>query len=319
MLFGIKCICCKRGITAVRGIKKMRTLKSWVRETNVLACIVLLFYALVCAIVVRKQEPVEIYAGDHTASFRVNAVFIYAMAVEFCARLHTAVYTEYTEHALVGKTPTLRLPMLLFSFPAVNAAVLVGVVDVHDVWGIFAVVATTLLMLCCAWMLSIASVHSFAAGGIAILAAALYLATWFLGVTTSVNGSTFAVVCYIVSAAGLMLTYTIAVLVNGNRLRQEIFMSCSTLALYILGFAMYASSIDEKTIIAPWSAFAVSVVLLLVFCMISMWRLPKNNDLDLPGPVETHRTNEDVHAPFINAEIDSDEEELVVNSENSTM
>lgn len=277
----------------------MKTLKSWVREVNALATCVLLFYTIVCAIVVRKQEPIELFAGSHSSAFHVNNVFVYAMVMEMLARSHTAIYTSYTEHALIGKTPTLRLPMLLLSFPAVNAAVLVGVVGVTDIWGVFAVAGMTLLMLCCAWMLSISSVHSFAAGGIAVLSAALYLAVWLLGVSTSLNKSSFAVVCYIVSAAGLMIAYVIAVMVNGNRLRQEIFMACSTLGLYTLGFAMYASVINEKTIVAPWTAFAITVVLLLLFCMLAVWRLPASlQQLNADDTIKDKKP-EGVHVPFI--------------------
>jgi len=286
----------------------MKTVKGWVRETNSLAACVLLFYAVTCGIVARKQDAIEIFAGTHSSFFHVNGVFVYAMVVEIIMRLHAAVYTSYTEHALVSKTPTLRLPALLFSFPAMNAAVLVGVVKVTEVWGVFAIVGMTLLMLCCAWMLSISQVHSVAAAAIAIVSAALYLATWLLGVSTSLNSASFAVVCYIVAATGLMITYAIAVLVNGNRLRQETFMACSTLALYILGFAMYASVIDDKTVIAPWTAFAITIALSISFAVFSLCRLPNDKEIKASQSYEND-TAHTVMMPFIDNEDDDDNED----------
>lgn len=286
----------------------MKTLKSWVRETNALAACVLLVYTVVCGIVARKQKGIEIFAGKYSSYFHCNGVFLYAMTVEIIMRVHAAIYTSYTVHALESKTPTLRLPGLLFTFPAINAAVLVGVVKVTEVWGVFAIVGMTLLMLCCAWMQSISHMHSAAAGVIAILSAALYLTTWLLGVATSLNSASFAVVCYIVAATSLMIAYAIAVLVNGNRLRQETFMACSTLALYVLGYAMYASVIDEKTIIAPWSAFAATVVLCIVYCIVSLCRLPNDDDIK--------RNIAAVNVPFIDDDANTDEDEN--NSENAT-
>lgn len=258
-------------------------MESWVSEVNGLSSAILFVYTVTCAVVGRHASSsiltVPTADGETTGHvhFSPRKVLLYSLLVESLVRLHTAVYPHLTTISFSTDTPTLRLPCMMLTFPAINAAVLVGVGKSTSLWSVFAVVGMTLLMLCCAWTVGVSAVQKPAVIMISIVGLSLYLATWILAWVTSTGGLPFGLICFVVAVIGLIITYSIVQLNRTGKEHQELFLTCATLFVYILGQALWAASARtaSSAIVSPWIAFIITGVVLISFSLFALARLPE--------------------------------------------
>lgn len=257
-------------------------MEAWVSEVNGLTSAILFVYAVTCA-VVGRHAPSSILTvptadGDTTGHVHFNPrkVLLYSLLVESLVRLHAAVYPHLTTVSFSTDTPTLRLPCMMLTFPAINAAVLVGVGLSTSLWSVFAVVGMTILMLCCSWTVGVSSVQKPAVVLISIIGVSLYLATWILAWATSTGGLPFGLICFVVAVLGLVITYSIVQMTRTGKEQQELFLTCATLFVYILGQALWAATArtEASSIVSPWIAFIITGVVLISFSLFALVRLP---------------------------------------------
>lgn len=296
--------------------KMLRTEEAWVREINAVSAVILLVYTVTCAVVGRDVPPsnltvptVDGHVTGHV-TFNCRNVLLYALLVESFVRLHAAAYPHLTTVSFIGNTPTLRLFFMTFTFPAINAAVLVGVGLSTSLWSVFAVIGMTLLMLCCSWMISVSSVQKPAVILISIIGLSLYLATWILAWLTSADGLSFGLICFVVAVVGLIIFYIVLQIARSNNLfrdntQLEFFLTCASLFVYILGQALWAATARTKTspIMSPWIAFIVTGVVIIFFSLFAWLRMPKQQMEDAATDLETSLV------PPLNAGIDTDDDQ----------
>jgi len=259
-----------------------------VREINFGSSAILFVYAVACAIVGRDAiasnltVPTMDGHATHHVGFNCRGVFLYALLVESFVRFHAAVYPRLTTISFTTNAPTLRLFFMLFTFPAINAAVLVGVGISTSLWSVFSVVGMTLLLLCCSWMISVSSVQRPAVIFIGMIGVSLYLATWILAWLTSANGFPFGLICFVVAVIVIIISKGILQLArssNGIRHKHqlELYTTCASLFVYILGQALWVATARTtgSTILSPWIAFIITGVVIIFFTLFATLRMPE--------------------------------------------
>lgn len=295
----------------------------WIREINGASAIILFVYTVTCAIVGRHSPPstLGVPSADgetvHRVSFNPRKVLLYSLLTESLFRVHAAYYPKLTTISFSTASPTLRLPFMMFTFPAVNAAVLVGVGQSNSVWSVFSVVGMTLLMLCCAWTVSISTVQTAAVAVMSIIGITLYLATWILAWATTSTGLPFALVCFVIVVACLVITHCVLQITGANKPKQELFITCATLFIYILGQALWTAQQHEPTspIVSPWVAFIITGILLIVFVVMALARMPQPPVVD--GSTDEGNKEEELLPRSIAIDDNGEDDPYTAGNENS--
>jgi len=246
----------------------MLTQEQWARRLQGSCAFTLLSYGIACA-VIGHHQPVDtlmlpgVTTGPH---FRTNAVFAYAIFGDFVSRLYCAGAGSVKSH----------VPLMTLTLPALNAAVMVGVAHVASLWAVYAVCTNSLLLLCCMWILDDVRSNTVTSLIATVAVVTLYLAAWIVACGTSSAGTTFALVCYVVACASLVLTFVTLRLMQPRQQYQDIVMCLGTLLLYVFGYALWISTLADRPTMSAWIVFFISLAILATIAALAVHYMPED-------------------------------------------
>ena len=137
--------------------KTKLTIKEWIRETNLLAVLVLFFLGVLAAVFsiqdkVATSVDLKLVTNatttKATSRMHIGAVFVFAIFFQLLGHAISACKAGAIETKILNNDQMDSRAFALFmSFPLLHAAVLVGVAQVIDTWAVFSSFLITFLIL----------------------------------------------------------------------------------------------------------------------------------------------------------------------------
>jgi hypothetical protein len=244
---------------------------------------ILLAYGLGCAIAGHGKGKTRLVISEDNAgpSFRPNAVLAYALAVESCAQLYQAW----------RPAASYRLALMSLSLPALNAAVLVGVLHITSLWAVVLMVGDVLAVL------AALGLGNGAARAQACCcttgAVGLYMAAWIVACVATPEPVTAALVCYSGGAAAVAAGYGMMQTMGASELALEVAGTVGFLGVYVFGNLLWLAS-ETTDLYGALAATVLGVGLLAVAAWRTRPQAPPVVKAPLVDPAPWNDDEEDV-------------------------
>lgn len=273
-------------------------LEKWVVRTNAISAALLLIVAISCTAIGGVNHEFNVttdMVGIHHTQFGVGPTLAYASIMEASCRLWTAFAPGVTIRVMEYRSMSVRFPLMALSFPALNAAVLVGLAAVGSIWALFSIVCVSLLLLMSVWMTTCEVKPSKTQYTITLLSIALYVSAWGIAIKTSQLSVPLGLVCYLLVSSSIWITFVVMrACVTTTPAYTEALASSFCNMLYTLPPCLWVTQMQTDFLLAPWIVLLILAGVLIGIATYVVCTIPRNHKSDaLNEPLKGEISSDD--------------------------